>query len=135
MCRRLGSLQGCVCALSRVQFFATPWTAAQQAPLPMGFARQEYWSGWPSPPPGDLLNQGSSSRLLYFLRRQADPSPLLPPVAVLFNSSVVSVTPWTAARQASLLFTISRSLLRLMSIEPVRPSNHFILCCPLLLLP
>ena len=45
------------------------------------------------------------------------------------------VTPWTAARQASLSFIISRSLLRLMSIEPVMPSNHLILCHPLLLLP
>ena len=44
-------------------------------------------------------------------------------------------TPWTAARQASLSFTISWSLLRLMSIESVMPSNHLILCCPLLLLP
>ena len=45
------------------------------------------------------------------------------------------VTPWTAARQASLSFTISHSLLRLMAIESVMPSNHLILCCPLLLLP
>ena len=45
------------------------------------------------------------------------------------------VTPWTAARQPSLSFTISRSLLKLMSIESVMPSNHFILCRPLLLLP
>ena len=44
-------------------------------------------------------------------------------------------TPWTAARQASLSFTISRSLFKLMSIESVMPSNHFILCCPLLLPP
>ena len=44
-------------------------------------------------------------------------------------------TPWTAARQASLAFTISQSLLKLMSIELVMPSNHLILCCPLLLLP
>ena len=41
--------------------------------------------------------------------------------------------PWTAARQASLSFTISRSLLKLMSIELVMPSNHLILCRPLLL--
>ena len=47
----------------------------------------------------------------------------------------LSVTPWTAARQASLSFTISRSLLKLMSIESVMPSNHLILCHPLLLLP
>ena len=44
------------------------------------------------------------------------------------------VTPWTAARQASLSFTISRSLLKCMSIESVMPSNHLILCHPLLML-
>ena len=44
-------------------------------------------------------------------------------------------TPWTAACQASLSITNSRSLLRLMSIEPVMPSNHLILCLPLLLPP
>ena len=45
------------------------------------------------------------------------------------------VTPWTAAHQASLSITNSWSLLKLMSIESVMPSNHLILCCPLLLLP
>ena len=45
------------------------------------------------------------------------------------------VTLWTLAHQASLPFTISQSLLRLMSIESVIPSNHLILCHPLLLLP
>ena len=44
-------------------------------------------------------------------------------------------TLWTAARQASLSITNSRSLLKLMSIESVMPSSHLILCCPLLLLP
>ena len=44
-------------------------------------------------------------------------------------------SPWTAARQASLSFTISQSLLKLMSTESVMPSNHLILCRPLLLLP
>ena len=44
-------------------------------------------------------------------------------------------TPWTAARQTSLSITNSRSLLKPMSIEPVMPSSHLILCCPLLLLP
>ena len=46
-----------------------------------------------------------------------------------------SATPWTAARQASLSTTNSRSLLKLMSIDSVMPSNHLILCHPLLLLP
>jgi len=45
------------------------------------------------------------------------------------------VTPWTAACQASLSFTSSKSLLKLMSIDLVMPSNHLILCRPLLLLP
>ena len=45
------------------------------------------------------------------------------------------VTPWTAARQAFLSITNSRNLLKLMSIELVMPSNHLILCRPLLLLP
>ena len=47
----------------------------------------------------------------------------------------VFVTPWTIAHQASLSFTISRGLLKFMSIEWVMLSNHIILCCPLLLLP
>ena len=45
------------------------------------------------------------------------------------------VTPWTAARQASLSITNSRSLPQLMFIDSVMPSNHLILCCPLLFLP
>ena len=55
---------------------------------------------------------------------------------LLFSHSVVSgsVTPWTAARQASLPFTISWSFRKLMSIESVMPSNHLILCRPFLLL-
>ena len=44
-------------------------------------------------------------------------------------------TPWTTARQASLSFNISQSLLKLMSIELIMPYNHLIFCCPLLLLP
>ena len=43
---------------SRVWFFATPWTVTLQAPLSMGFTRQEYWSGLLCPSPGDLPNAG-----------------------------------------------------------------------------
>ena len=43
---------------SCVLLFATLWIAACQAPLPMGFSRQEYWSGLPCPPPGDLPDPG-----------------------------------------------------------------------------
>ena len=57
--------------------------------------------------------------------------------SVQFSHSVMSdsATPWTAVCQASLSITSSRSLLRLMSIESVMPSNHLILCHPLLLPP
>ena len=51
------------------------------------------------------------------------------------NCVQLFATPWTAACQASLSLAISRSLLKLMSMESVMPSNHLILCRPLLLLP
>ena len=60
-----------------------PRTIAHQAPLSMGFSRQEYWSGLPFPSPGDLLTQGSSPRLLhcrqilYHLSHQGSPSCLV----------------------------------------------------------
>ena len=44
--------------LNCVQLFATLWIVAHQAPLPMGFSRQKYWSVLPFPPPGDLPNPG-----------------------------------------------------------------------------
>ena len=64
----------------------------------------------------------------------------VPPSSFTFSSTQslsrvqLFVTPWTAARQASLSITNSLSLLKLTSIERVMPSNHLILCCPLLLL-
>ena len=55
----------CVCVLSRVRLFATLWTVAHQAPLSMGFSRQEYWSRLPCPPPGDLPDPGIKPASLY----------------------------------------------------------------------
>ena len=51
-------VSACMCVLSCVQLFVTPWTAAHQAPLSMGFSRQEYWSGLPLPSPGELPEPG-----------------------------------------------------------------------------
>ena len=48
-------------SLSRVRTFVTPWTVTCQAPLSVGFSRQEYWSGLPCPPPGDLPNPGTET--------------------------------------------------------------------------
>ena len=56
-------------------------------------------------------------------------------VVQLLSYVLLFTAPWTAARQASLSFTISQSRLRLMSIVLMMPTNHFILCHPLLLLP
>ena len=48
------------------QNFVTPWTVAHQAPLSMGFSRQEYWSGLPFPTPGDPPNPGIEPMSLVF---------------------------------------------------------------------
>ena len=56
-------------------------------------------------------------------------------VVELLSCVQLFATPWTAARQAPLSSTTSRSLLKLMSVEAVMLSNHLILCCPLLFLP
>ena len=59
----------CACVLSHfncVQLFVTSWTIAHQAPLSMGFSRQESWSGLPCPPPGDLPNPGVKPMSLMF---------------------------------------------------------------------
>ena len=95
---------------SRVRLFTTPWSAAYQAPPPMGFPRQEYWSGVPLPLPQFSSDQ-SLSRVQFF------------------------VTPWIAARQASLSITNSQSLLKLMSIKSVMSSSHLILFHPFLFPP
>ena len=68
-------------SLNRVQLFVTPWTVAYQAPLSMGFSRQEYWSGLPFPSPGDLPNPGIEPGSPAF---QADALTSQPPVVVFF---------------------------------------------------
>ena len=71
--------------LSQVQLFATPWTVAHQAPPSIGFPRQEYWSGFPFPSPGDLPNPeiepvSSASPILAdgFFTTETPGKPLLP---------------------------------------------------------
>ena len=56
--------------ISHVQLFATPWTLALQAPLSMGFSRQEYWSGSPCAPPGIFATQIKSVSLVSRMGRQ-----------------------------------------------------------------
>ena len=164
----------CCCLVAKLYWtLVTPWTVTYQAPLSMGFPRQEYWSGLPFPSRGDLPNPEMEPCLLHWqvasLPLSHSRSPRISNIIwclsflvcltflgiiisrsniatngiiSFFISSVQSLsrvwlflTPWTAARQASLSITNSRSLPELMSIELVMPSNHLILCRPLLLLP
>ena len=120
----------------------------------MGFSRQECWNGLPFPSPGDLPNFGiehasltspavagsffttsSTSRQRLLSRSQGQRSGISFVVIQSFSWVRLLATPWTEALQASLSFTIFWSLLKLMSTESVMPSNHLILCRPLLLLP
>ena len=64
MCVRVCVCVRCVLSSVRVQLFATPWSIACQAPLSMGFSRQEYWSGLPFPTPDDLLEPGMETASL-----------------------------------------------------------------------
>ena len=72
---------------SRVGLFVTPWTIAHQAPLSMGFSRQEYWSGLPGPSPGDLPDPG------------IEPTSLVSPA--LAGGFFTTSTTWKAKKQSS----------------------------------
>ena len=85
------------------------WTVAHQAPLSMEFSRQEYWSGLPCSPPGDLPDQGSNLHLLNLLLWQADSLPLVSPgkpsnpTLCVLNCSVVSDSLWPHRLQPTML--------------------------------
>ena len=93
-----GSLLSALCwpkvkvkSLSRVQLFATLWTVAYQAPLSLGFSRQEYWSGLPFPSPGDLPDLGIEPG---FPALQADALTAEPPgkPRILCNGGVICIS-------------------------------------------
>ena len=69
---------GVLSCFSHVQLFATSWTIARQAPLSLGFSRQEYWSRLPYPPLGDLLDPGIESTPPVSPTLQADSLPAEP---------------------------------------------------------
>ena len=120
--------------------FVTSLTITHQAPLSMEFSRQEYWSALPFPSPGDLpyseIEPMSPALIGGFFTTELPGKPYLIFSSVQSLSHVrLFVTPWAAACQASLSITNSRSPPKPMSIELVMPSNHLILCHPLLLLP
>ena len=90
---------------SRIWLFVTPWTVGYQAPLSMGFSRQEYWSGLPFPSPGDLPDPGIEPRSPAF---QADALTSEPPgkhqridAFKLWCWGTLLRVPWTARRSNS----------------------------------
>ena len=116
--------------LSHVWLFATPWIVACKAPLCMGFSRQEYWSGLPCPPPGDLPNPGIEPRLLWLLPCIFFTAGLLgkplSKVVYIKNNTVLScfsrvqllVTLWTVAPPGSSVHGISQArILQLVAIS------------------
>ena len=131
---------GLLLLFSHIQLFATPWTGVCQAPLAstvsqsllkfmsiesvMPFIQPSHLLLPPSLP---VLNLSQHQGLFQWV------SASYQVVVRLLSPVQLFATPWTAARQDSLSFTISRSLLKFMSIESVMPSNHLIFCHPLFL--
>ena len=90
-----------VCVLSRficVRLFAAPWTVARQAPLSMGFSRQEHWNESPCPPPGVLPDPGIEPASLVSPAGQAGSFPLSPLGSprrlLLYCSRHLAAPPW-----------------------------------------
>ena len=110
-----------------------------------GIFQGEYWNGLPFPVPKDLPDPGIKPKSLMSPALASRFFTIAPPGTPNNNNQFSSVqslshvqlfaTPWTASGQASLSITNSQSLLKLMCIKSVIPSNHLILCRPLLLPP
>ena len=120
-------------------FFVTVWTsecAAHQAPLSMGFLQQEYWSGFLRFPPGHLPDPGFKHMSPAL---QVDSLPLShrgsPRSLLVAQSYLTFCDPIYCSTSGFPVLHHLLNFLSLMSIELVMPSNHLILCHPLLLLP
>ena len=123
-----------------LQLFGTPWTVAHQVPLSMESSGKNTGVGFHALLQGIFPTQGSNlgllhcSQILYYVSHQGSPN--IPNCCCLVTHRVqLFATPNTAACQVSLSFTISWSLLKLMSIESMMPSRCLVLCHPLFLLP
>ena len=98
-------------SLSRVRLFATSWAVACQAPLSMGFSRQEYWRGLPCPPAGDLPDPRIELASLMspaLAGRFFTTSASWEAQSVQLSHVCLFVTPWAVAPQAPLSMGFSR---------------------------
>ena len=108
-------------SLSRVRLFAAPWTVAYQAPLSMGFSRQEYWSGLPFPSPGIFPTQGSNLGLWHCRQTLLPSEPPGKPAAIHVLVSIIPQTPLPSRlphsiEQSSLCYTVSPCWLSILTI-------------------
>ena len=116
----------------------TLWTIARQAPLSMGFSRQESWSGLPCPSPGDLANSGIRPRSPTL---QAEPSLSEPPEKPIHIDQIRSVTQFVSDSLRPHELQNARPPCPSPTPRvhpnpcPLMPSSHLILCRPFLLLP
>ena len=125
-----------MCASMPNHFTCNLWTVACQAPLSMGFSRQEYWSGLPFPPSGDLPDPGIKPGYPALAGRLFTTGPPgKPPNSVQFSCSVMYDSWRSPGLQHARPPCPSLRELKLMSIESVMPSNHLILCSTLLFPP
>ena len=101
--------------------FATPWTRACQAPLSMGFPRQEYWSGLLFPSPGDLPNPGMEQHLLHW---QVDSLPLSHQESLSFMlfSAICSLD---VVKICLFVFCVCVKSFISKNLPPVLPALHF----------
>ena len=113
----------CCAVLSRyshVQLFATPWTVTLKVPLSMEFSRQEYWSGLPWPPPGNLPHSGTEPASLCLLLWQVSSLSLeLPGKPPLISDPHNNGKVWDTARSASMWHRDTKQADALGNTEPV----------------
>ena len=102
-------------SLSRVRLFATPWTAAYQAPAPMGFSRQEYWSGLPLPSPAFGSATTKSLQSCPTLCDPIDGSPPSSSVHGIFQQEYWSGVPLPSPRQILYIYKSAK--------PPGKPKN------------
>src|SRR5574341_1386602 len=100
----------------------TPWTAAHQAPLFMGFSRQEYWSGLSCPPPGDFPDPESNLSLLHLLHWQAGSSPPAPHRKLNHHYGQGNISPKVPS-WIFVLFCLCVCVVRTVKMNKIYPLN------------
>ena len=119
----------------RLTLLLRNWYTAQEATVRTGCGTHDWFQIAEGVHQGCILSPCLFNLNVDYIMQHAGLDEVQLSSVQLLSHVQLFVTPWSAAGQVSLSITNSRSLLKLMSIELVMPSNHFILCCPLLLPP